>query len=190
MNNLPFEWEDGEVIEQAYVTINGEKYYVTPATYSGGTSLSANHLNQMEVKILEKNILTSALDSDFTLTTTGSYDIIPLTQKTQIGTKLSVTNDGGIKIGSGVSHIKVYSTISYQSIASANAKWNTIFKNTSAVFPVPTYASNRITLTNPGGIIPVSENDIIYLKTQGTSGDVIRGSLYNYYTNLTVEVVD
>ena len=54
MNDLPFEWEEGEVTEQAYVTINGQKYYVTPATYSGGTSLSANHLNQAENKILER----------------------------------------------------------------------------------------------------------------------------------------
>ena len=31
-----FNWEDGNLIEPAYVEINGQKHYVTPAKYRGG----------------------------------------------------------------------------------------------------------------------------------------------------------
>ena len=54
MNDLPFEWIPGEVEEQAYVTINGEKYYVTPAQYAYGTSLSAFHLNKSEFETIKR----------------------------------------------------------------------------------------------------------------------------------------
>jgi hypothetical protein len=54
MNDLPFEWIPGEVVEQAYVEIDGVKYYVTPARYADGTSLSAYHLNRSEYETIKR----------------------------------------------------------------------------------------------------------------------------------------
>lgn len=54
MNDLPFEWEAGEVEEQAYVEIDGVKHYVTPTQYADGTSLSAYHLNKCEYETLKR----------------------------------------------------------------------------------------------------------------------------------------
>lgn len=54
MNDLPFEWIPGEVEEQAYVEIGGVKYYVTPARYAYGTSLSAYHLNKSEYETIKR----------------------------------------------------------------------------------------------------------------------------------------
>lgn len=54
MNDLPFEWIPGEVVEQAYVEIGGVKYYVTPTQYADGTSLSAYHLNRSEYETIKR----------------------------------------------------------------------------------------------------------------------------------------
>lgn len=54
MNDLPFEWIPGELVEQAYIEIDGVKYYVIPARYADGTSLSANHLNKSEFETIKR----------------------------------------------------------------------------------------------------------------------------------------
>lgn len=54
MDSLPFEWVQGELIEQAYIEIDGVKYYVTPARYDHGTSLSAYHLNRSEYETIKR----------------------------------------------------------------------------------------------------------------------------------------
>jgi hypothetical protein len=54
MNDLPFEWIPGELVEQAYVEIDGVKYYVIPARYADGTSLSAYHFNKSEYETLKR----------------------------------------------------------------------------------------------------------------------------------------
>lgn len=87
MNDLPFEWEEGEIVEQAYVTINGQKYYVTPARYDHGTSLSAYHLNRSEyetIKRLNGEILwtnpnpnISFSSQEITLSS-GDYDVLEI----------------------------------------------------------------------------------------------------------------
>ena len=47
-----FNWEDGNLIEPAYVEINGQKHYVTPAKYRGDTPITASNLNKMQNYIL------------------------------------------------------------------------------------------------------------------------------------------
>ena len=54
MDDLPFEWVTGELIEQAYIEIDGVKHYVTPARYDNGTSLSAYHLNRSEYETIKR----------------------------------------------------------------------------------------------------------------------------------------
>lgn len=85
MDNLPFEWVQGELIEQAYIEIDGVKHYVTPARYDHGTSLSAYHLNRSEyetIKRLNGEILWTNpnpndpfLPQEITLSS-GDYDVL------------------------------------------------------------------------------------------------------------------
>jgi len=42
------DFEDGQLVERAYIEIDGVKQYVTPAMYSGRTPLSAFVLNKMQ----------------------------------------------------------------------------------------------------------------------------------------------
>lgn len=164
----------------------------TPDNTMSDSSTNTVQNNTIKAYVDEKtsiNILTATLSDNYALQNTGSYEILPLIQSTKIGNKLSVNSSGGIVIGAGINYIKVSSNVSYNTVASANAKWNTIFKNTSAIYPCPTYANNRVTIGNSGGLISVTQGDVIYLKVQGSATDVIRGGASNRYTCLTVEVV-
>ena len=49
MNKIPF--EDGTKTQEAYVTVNGQNYPVTPAVWSGTTPLKAQNLNEMQDNI-------------------------------------------------------------------------------------------------------------------------------------------
>lgn len=47
-----FDWEDGKLIEQAYVEINGQKHYVVPAKYESSTPITAANLKKMQQYML------------------------------------------------------------------------------------------------------------------------------------------
>ena len=49
MNKIPF--QDGTKTQNAYVTIEGENYQVTPAVWTGTTPVSALNLNNMQNNI-------------------------------------------------------------------------------------------------------------------------------------------
>ena len=49
MIKIPF--EDGQKTQEAYTTINGQNYLVTPAVWQGKTPLSALNLNNMQKNI-------------------------------------------------------------------------------------------------------------------------------------------
>ena len=49
MIKIPF--EDGQKTQEAYTTINGQNYLVTPAVWQGKTPLSALNLNKMQSNI-------------------------------------------------------------------------------------------------------------------------------------------
>ena len=49
MDKIPF--QDGTKTQEAYVTVNGQNYNVTPAVWSGNTPLSAFNLNKMQDNI-------------------------------------------------------------------------------------------------------------------------------------------
>ena len=51
MNKIPF--EDGTKTQEAYVTIDGQNYEVTPAVWTGKTPLKAQNLNKMQDNIEE-----------------------------------------------------------------------------------------------------------------------------------------
>lgn len=49
MNKIPF--EDGTKTQEAYVTVNGQNYTVTPAVWSGTTPVSAFNLNNLQSNV-------------------------------------------------------------------------------------------------------------------------------------------
>lgn len=182
-------------VEGDRVVYNGMIYECITATSGAWNSANWSLVpvfvdENINKELLSKDIITAILTSNYTLTGTNVYGIIPLTLKSKIGDKLSMNSSGGIVIGAGVKFVKASSNVSYNSVAASGAKWNVIYKGTQALYPCPTFASNRVSISNAGGLIPVTQGDVIYLETQGATGDVLRGGTGNYYTCLTVEVVE
>lgn len=68
MNIVNF--EDGVKIQEAYIEIEGKKYNVNPAVYSGKTPLSALNLNKAQ-----KNLLPSTYSLKINADTTAGQEI-------------------------------------------------------------------------------------------------------------------
>lgn len=178
---------------------------------AGGTPLSAENLNQMQDNIenaigevdekYSRHIITAGPNTELTSITTRDQ-IIPLTSSTIVGDKLQISaTNNGIKVGNGVSKVKISANVFYQDYDSSVAY----------VFPSVTINDNRVAMsissrdwgtntlsyqsvTISPFIIEVNENDVIKL----TSGEInptqegkIRGlRLGVLNTYITVEVIE
>lgn len=144
---------------------------------------------------VEKNVMTRNLSSNLTSLTVNTYTKINLSGSISTGSSLTATNDGGIKIGAGVSKILVSGQMLISTAVQGefyirickNSTDNTIGwvthsnKTTSA-----TFESIKITPV----LANVSENDVIYLYYYvPDSSATIYGGAYGNQTSLTVEAV-
>lgn len=152
--------------------------------------ISAENLNTLqnniEDAINDKNIITASFNTNYTIATSDTYEKVKLDTSVSVGDKLTLTNDGGIKIGAGISKIKASANINFQTIASG-VKNIGIFKNDTNIFQNITNISERTTLVLSPIVFDVKENDIIYLELIGTKNDVIRRSMA--FSNITLEVI-
>ena len=140
----------------------------------------------------EKNAMTIYLSatSNYTISTAWSYTKLPLNSlKTSIGSKLTFTSNS-IKIGAGVSYVKVSANAMMKGIA--NDDLIQLCQNSTIV----SQGYYRCTNTSYHGVISLSpvlikvnEGDLIHLKygSGGTGTLTITGGTYTY---LTVEVVE
>lgn len=142
---------------------------------------------------LTKQIMSRTLSDNMTTLTTGTYTKIPINTDISVGSKLTKTNDGGIKIGANVSSILISGMMSI--LSNSNGTKNVkIIKNsnTYAVGHATGYVAsgNSETLTIHPVLVSVQENDIIYLTyLTSNSTDTILGNSSTARTSLTVEVV-
>ena len=69
-------FEDGQLVKQASVTINEIEYQVSPAEYSGSTPLSAFSLNKMQDNIEEAiNIQRATVTLSSTVNANTNYNL-------------------------------------------------------------------------------------------------------------------
>lgn len=74
MNKIPF--QDGTKTQEAYVTIDGQNYQVTPAVWSGTTPLKAQNLNLMQDNIEEAiNIQRASVTLESTVNANTNYTL-------------------------------------------------------------------------------------------------------------------
>lgn len=154
------------------------------------TPVNASNMNLMqnniENAINTKNIITATISSNHTIQTSNTYEQLILNSKTSKGSSFTLTNDGAILIGSGISVIKLSANVSFNSVT-AGLKWITIYKNDAVVAAAPCTLSARDCISISNLITTVSEGDKIYIKVQGTASDVVRGTIA--YTNITIEAI-
>lgn len=143
-----------------------------------------------------RNVMTRSLNSAITNLEVNTYTIIPFDLSNVAGTKLTATNDGGIKIGSNISKILVSGMCSYDTINSNGSRHVRIIKNTYTANNTLAWSWQTLVQNQPGQVevMPVLSDvqaeDIIYmLYYTGNASDKIGGNSYGCRTSMTVDVV-
>ena len=145
---------------------------------------------------LKHSIMTRSLSTSITNLAVDTYTIIPLDLNVSNDDKLSVTSDGGIEIGSGVSYVVVSGNMTIEPdiigetylkiVKNSYTNANTI--GSSCIYSSVTGQNESLTI--PPILTEVIEGDKIYLLycTNSTNSRII-GNTYGSETSLTVETV-
>lgn len=160
--------------------------FKTTKTTSDEYSYTCSYVNEINSKHIITAYYTSdkALNSEYKTPNFDSADVI--------GTKLTLSN-GKIKIGAGVSKVKVSFTVFYNNIGDTAYAWAQLTKNNTNVVGVITASPKAfMTGTCSERIISVNENDLLSIKYNNpdySTGNLqVRGGGDNTY--ITVEVVE
>ena len=107
---------------------------------------------------------------------------------------LTLTTDGGIKIGEGISRVLVSLTVSFSGIKANGNKHIKIMKNSTACAWITGYGASGgdFTLTIPQRVVNVTKNDVISATYYSINADetISAGSSANgWKTCLTVEAI-
>lgn len=159
---------------------------------TGEKTLEVNGTNAI------RSVMTRYLTADLTNLTANSYVKINLTGITSFGDSLTATNDGGIKIGPGVSKILVSGRM-LTSCSVVGTQYIRICKNSATDSAnMLAWVSHTNTTTSAAfetinatpALVNVQENDVIYLYYYvPASSGAIYGNNYGNQTSLTVETI-
>ncbi len=145
----------------------------------------------VQEKLAPRNIVTAYLDENYTMTST--LDLLHLSEYTTVGNALSLTEDGFVIVGEGVSYVKIDAQISFISMTDGTKDLVVSVGNRARVL-------NSRTMNNIGNdhiiwcasiVVPVSKGDKIRLQAGGIVGDIVYGSINHQAltTYMTVEAV-
>lgn len=145
---------------------------------------------------IQRNVMTRALSAQITDLSVNTYTIIPLDLSNAVGGKLTATNDGGIKIGSGISKILVSGQMAVEIVATAGRRHVRIIKNSYSAANTLAWGWDNLQINDSECITispqlaDVTTNDVIYLVYYtGDTDDKIGGNAYGGRTSLTVDTV-
>ena len=155
------------------------------------TPLNAENLNHNFNELNKKgNFIKVSMYSDLTLTSADMTIVKFDKVDEQLGDGLSLTEDGGIKIGKGISAIRVVGQAYYYTGTPDGIKTVYLYRNSAQIsttnYSEPTAQYTH--LNTPSLCMKVNEESIIYLKVKGNVGDKFKN--YNTGTFLTVEVIN
>ena len=134
--------------------------------------INAENLNNNFEELAEKNVMT-AINVNTVTTGYNTYDKITLEEYTKVGEKLTIEN-GGLKIGSGISYIKASASIIFSSVVNSTTRHHIIVRKNDgqALLGIARFNGNWESIATNEVLISVKENDIIYLyvRTQDAGG--------------------
>lgn len=144
---------------------------------------------------INRDIMTAKLTANISDITATAFTTFALNDSIEVGNRLSLVN-GGIKIGAGVSKIKVDAKMQIHTGSSVSTRYFIIVKNSyqsdnsNTISWVVAMMDGSINgeLAIPPTLYEVSENDVIYLVYYLRTGDTIQGGSGQTY--LTVEAVE
>lgn len=153
-------------------------------------SLEVNGIN------LERTVMSRSLSAAITNLSVNTYTIIPLNLDVTVGSKLTTTSDGGIKIGSGITKVLVSGNMAVETVTTAGNRHLRIVKNTYSAANTLGWGWDNLQIGDSESItinpqlVSVTPGDVIYLYYYtGNSADTIGGNAYGGRTSLTVEVI-
>ena len=148
---------------------------------------------------ISRSIVSLSLGQSTTPSAANNYVKIALDLDNTTGTRLTATNDGGVKIGPGVTKILVSGRISVKTGSTVGSRHIRIVRNTYSAANTLGWCDNQMTANTQSNVMvtpilaDVQENDVIYLYGYflDTSDQIGGGSanLYGGRTSLTVEAV-
>lgn len=154
-------------------------------------SLEVNGVN------LERNAMTLSLGDNLTNLSVSTYTKIPLNLSNTVGSKLTATNDGGIKIGANVSKILVSGRASIQGSSTTGRRHIRIMKNSYTNNNTLAWSQDDFAASVTEDIVitptvaSVSPNDVIYMWYYvPNSADTLGGNAYGCRTSMTIEVLE
>lgn len=149
----------------------------------------------LQSQINDRNIITAKTLSNYTIQSTDTAENVKaFSLYNSIGNKLTVQN-GVIKIGSGVSKVKVsYNATCQNSTSTANSRAFTYLKHNTTSITQESYYFNRtweqIRVSHNPIIRAVSQGDEFYLGVYGLAGINLMGGSSFCHTAITVEVIE
>ena len=176
----------------AYTKINWENL---PSTNTPVNATNLNHMDQGIYDANDKNIITAKTLSDYTIQTTDTVeDVKTFSLYNSVGNKLTIEN-GAIKIGSGVSKVKVsYNATTQNSTNTAISRAFTYLTQNNTQITQESHYFNRtygqISVAHNEIIRSVQEGDIFYLRVYGLAGIKLMGGSSFCHTAITVEVIE
>lgn len=142
-------------------------------------------------EVEDKNMIMTEVKSEYSVKASTNYqqDIIKSTLSVKRGTKITLQEDGGFRIGKGINLIKVSTCMSIQTGSTGKLLGLSFFKNTTrlvACYKIK-YGTSYDFYDMSNYLIEVAEGDVIYPKTYiDTSGDSI---IVKPGTYITIEEV-
>lgn len=195
-------FENGQLVKNAYVEINGVQYPVHEAQYEGNTPISEENLNKAqsdlknEIANVDSKIKKELIVAQLTNTTYVGTSFVKLymsTLKRKLGEKLQIS-DGGILIGAGVSKVDVSVILTPIVGESRGYTWLNILKNGIAIHQAFGTGISYVSSINiPALPIDVQEGDLITIQIAYevyNSDNRIDVTKYNNTNYLKVEVVE
>lgn len=157
---------------------------------STNTPINAENLNNNFNELNDYNSIKIRFSTsgNYSIPTTDANTKLPFgTIVSSHGNKLTLTANNEVKIGSGVSVIRVYAAAYFTSVHQRAATLR-INKNTTAEYNANEYmAGNYQSILTPSVEIDVQENDLIWIGADGYAGDQISNAQHS--TIFFVEVV-
>jgi len=151
-------------------------------------------IQDLQTDLANKSIITAKTLSNYTIQTTdASEDVKTFNLYNSIGNKLTVQN-GVIKVGSGVSKVKVsYNATTQNSTNTAVSRAFTyLMHNTTSITQESHYFNRtwqQISVAHNPIIRAVSQGDEFYLRVYGLAGINLMGGTSFCHTAITVEVI-
>ena len=159
------------------------------------TSTLQQAVTNLENEINDKNIITVKTLANYTIQSTDTAENVKtFSLYNSTGNKLTVQN-GVIKIGSGVSKVKVsYNATCQNSTSNATSRAFTYLMHNNTAITQESHYFNRtweqISVSHNAIVRNVSQGDEFYLRVYGLAGINLMGGSSFCHTAITIEVIE